>query len=139
MLEAMTERQRSNLRRGGGTRESAAVAAKARAEYRAEDERVASVVREDPEASLSELHAQLVLGVRYMTRKWLSSREEPSRQVVAAWTELRRLTSEVAALRRLRTTPDLDADAFWSTLAQRVPTLERLAESAVPVVEPEDG
>ena len=136
---ASTERQRANLKRGGADASTAARLREAKATIREDDERAALQVRDDPEQALTLLHMDLVRGVRALTRRWLAARGDPSRELVQSWTELRRLTSEVAQLRRMRGTVREDADVFWSTLEQRCSSmgldLKALSATARPIME----
>jgi hypothetical protein len=133
-----SRRSLANLKRGGQSPETVRKAREAQARHRAEDRRIADVVRESPQAALAALHADLVLGVRRLTRKWLSSRSEPSRDLTAAWVELRRLTVELTALRRLENHSEEEAREFFDTLEKRIRAIDpRVFQLAQPLVEPE--
>ena len=121
-----TERQRKNLRRGGiqGTAATAARARQAKVGLRDEDERLAQAARANPEAVALELHADLTVGVRKLTRLWLKSGSDPSRQLVEAWRELRMLTDRVLEYLRERGAT-AEADMFFGTLDAR---LEAMAD-----------
>jgi hypothetical protein len=132
-----TKKQIANLRRGGvpATPEAAARARAQKASLEQADEDAAQAVREDPQAALSELHADLVRGVRFLTRRWINARGEPSRALIEAWRELRMLSAEVAALRRERGDMQ-EAEAFFATLEKRLENLtdlDALAEKAKPL------
>jgi hypothetical protein len=119
-----TDRQRQNLRRGGiqGTAESAARAREAKARAKAGDDRLRAIAVTNPRAASLELHADLVLGVRKLTRMWLRSGSDPSRQLVEAWRELRMLTDRVLEYLREQGSED-GAGEFFSTLDERLSSL----------------
>jgi hypothetical protein len=128
-------KQLSNLRRGKGTPEAARRARLAKERYAFEDERIGDAVRGDPAAALAALHADLVMGVRRLTRRWLAQKGDPSRELVSAWIELRRLSVELAHLRGMQEHQLQDAEAFFASLAKRLPNLEAMAATAHPLVE----
>jgi hypothetical protein len=130
-----TEKQRANLRRGSspGNVEGAARARAAKREHEARDEELAQAVREDPKAALAELHADLVRGTRYLTRRWLNSKGEPSRELMQAWRELRILSEQIMALREDRG-PEEEAARFFAQLDDRMRNInDRVFDQAKPL------
>ena len=124
-----TERQRRNLKRGGiqGTAESAARARAAKAKNREAEAHLRELAVCDPQAASLELHADLVVGVRKLTRSWLKSGDDPSRQLIEAWRELRMLTDRVLEYLREQG-PTHEASAFFATLDERLQGMaERLS------------
>jgi hypothetical protein len=75
----VSERQKRNLRRGGisGAEATAVGLDRRRPSLQREDERLAQVARMNPGAATLELHADLRVGVRKLTRQWLKAGSDP--------------------------------------------------------------
>ena len=82
--------------------------------------------------ALLELHADLVVGVRRLTRRWLNAGGDPSRQLVDAWRELRMLSDRVLSLLETQGAL-LQGRAFFGELDGR---MARVLAGVTDVIEP---
>jgi hypothetical protein len=120
----VTDRRARNLRRGGvpATTETARRAREAKAALAADGDRLAAVAAEDPYAAYEEIHATMTRSIVRLLRTEERSNGNPSREVTDRLREYRQLTEVLAEYRRSRGA-DVEADAFFSTLEQRLESM----------------
>lgn len=137
---ARTRKQLANLRRGGGTPETAARASEARAANRAADERLEALAAEDPWLGIEQVTASALRHISVLMRKEESAGAEPSAALTNRVRETRLLVESLHAYRAATRGPLDGAAEFFATLEGRMEAIkERMGGTFPephPIIEP---